>query len=73
MSDDVKKVLDKAMSDPAFLQRLQAEPKKTVAELGVALSDEEAATLQAMSLDDLRTFAAEYRSATDPSRRRAAC
>jgi hypothetical protein len=73
MNDDVTKVLDKAMSDPAFLTRLLAAPKQTVAELGIVLSDEEAATIQAMSLDDMKTFAAEHRSATDPGRRRAAC
>lgn len=70
---EVETLLDKALSDEAFLTRLLSKPRETAREVGVALSEDEASTFTTMSADDIRAFAAEYRASTDPARRRAAC
>ena len=70
---EVEKLLEKAESDAGFLGRLVSTPKAAAQELGVTLSDDEASTLQGMTADDVRSFASEYRSTTDPAKRRAAC
>jgi hypothetical protein len=70
---ETDKLLNKADSDGGFLTRLIAAPREAAGELGITLSDDEAATLGAMSADEFRSFAAEYRSAVDPEKRRAAC
>jgi hypothetical protein len=72
-TDDTHRLLDRATGDASFLERLLRDPQAAAAELGVTLDDEEAKTIASMSADDVRTFAREYRSATDPSMRRAAC
>ncbi len=71
--DDVTKILDRAMSDATYLERLLADPAKAAGEVGATMTPDEAATLQKMSADELRQFAAEYKSSTDPAKRRAAC
>jgi len=70
---DTETLLDRALGDAAFMKRLVADPKAAASEVGVALADDDAATIAGMTEDDVRTFANEYRSATDPSMRRAAC
>jgi len=71
--EQVETLLTKAESDPAFVGRLLTAPRTAAAELGITLDDQEVDTLSKMGADDLRTFIAEYRSATDPEKRRAAC
>ena len=71
--DQVDTILKRATTDGAFLDRLLSKPRETAQELGVSLSDEEAATVSAMSKDEFHAFAAEYRSAVDSGKRRAAC
>lgn len=70
---DTETLLDRAVADEAYLARLLADPKSAAAEVGVALDDDDARTIAGMTADDVRTFAAEHRAATDPSMRRAAC
>jgi ribosomal protein L6P/L9E len=70
---EVEAILSKAESDDAFLGRLLADPRAAAAEVGATLSDTEVQTLKGMNREDVRAFAAEYRSATDPEKRRAAC
>lgn len=70
---EVEELLLKAEEDGAFLGRLLADPAAAAGELGVALGEGEIETLRGMSPDEVRSFAAEYRSATDPDKRRAAC
>ena len=66
-------LLKRALTDGAFLSRLLTDPHKAGTEIGVTLSDEEAKAIAAMSADEVLKFAGDYRSATDPSMRRAAC
>lgn len=68
-----EQLLDRALTDATFMSRLLKNPKEAAAELGVALTDDEATTIASMSAEDVRTFANEHKSATDPSMRRAAC
>lgn len=70
---EVDTLLAKADGDAGFLARLIAAPREAAGELGVTLTDDEVATFRTMSADDVRSFAAEYRAATDPEKRRAAC
>lgn len=72
-ADDVTKILDRALADATYLNRLLAEPAAAASELGATMTDEEVATIKKMSADELKQFAAEYRSSTDPAKRRAAC
>jgi hypothetical protein len=71
--EQTEKLLDRATSDASFHARLLKDPRATARELGVDLTDEEASTIASMSADDVRTFAQQHRSATDPAMRRAAC
>jgi hypothetical protein len=71
--DDATKLISQALSEPQFLEQLLADPKKTSASVGVQLSEDEVSTLQAMTVDEFKTFASEYQNATDPAKRRAAC
>jgi hypothetical protein len=71
--DQTEKLLDRALSDAGFLERLLRDPRAAAGELSIALSDDEAQTLASMSADDVRTFASDYRAVTDPAKRRAAC
>ncbi len=71
--DDTDKLLDKALADASFMERLLRDPSATAKELGLELSADESKTIATMSADDVRTFAKQHRAATDPSMRRAAC
>lgn len=71
--DQIEKVLNRALSDEAFLQELLGNPRAAAGQLGVTFSDEEVDTLGKMTREELLAFAAEYRSTTDHSKRRAAC
>ena len=66
-------LLDRALGDADFMKRLIADPKAAAKDAGITLGDDDAATISGMTEDDVRTFANEYRAATDPSMRRAAC
>jgi hypothetical protein len=66
-------MISRALQDEAFLGRLLAAPREAARELGVSLEETEATTLQALSPEEFRAFAADYLATTDPSRRRAAC
>ena len=72
-ADDVTKILDRALADDTYLKRLLAEPAAAAGELGATMTDDEVATIKKMSADELKQFAAEHRSSTDPAKRRAAC
>ncbi|MGE0708202.1 MAG: hypothetical protein AB7N76_01055 [Planctomycetota bacterium] len=71
--DQIEQLIAKSEQEPAFLERLIAQPRTAAAEVGVTLEDEEVETFAAMTVEDLEDFAAEYRAAADPDRRRAAC
>ena len=73
IGQDVDKLLAKALSESTYLDRLVASPREAAAEIGVTLGDDEVATFRAMTPDDVRAFAADYRAQTDPDKRRAAC
>ena len=72
-ADDVTKILDRALADETYLARLLSDPSSAAGELDATMTDEEIATIRKMSADELKQFAAEYRSSTDPAKRRAAC
>jgi hypothetical protein len=72
-NEQMDKILEHALSEDSYLDRLLADPRTAVAEHGATLSDDEVATVKGMSKGELRSFAQGYRSATDPGRRRAAC
>ena len=72
-NEQMTKVLDQIVADDAFCDALGKDPRAAVKSHGVTLTDEEAAAVQGMSRDELRAFASEYKGATDPSKRRAAC
>jgi hypothetical protein len=72
-TEQMEQILDRALDDDAFLDRLLADPRAAVGEVGAALSDAEVDTVKGMSRDELRAFAAEYKAETDPDKRRAAC
>ncbi len=72
-SEQMDLILDKIDRDDAFRDRLLADPAAAAAEHGATLTAEEIATISAMSADELRAFASDYRASTDPSKRRAAC
>jgi len=59
--------------DDAFVSALLSDPRAAVAELGIALTDDEVTTLTSLSADEFRAFVQEYRTVTDPAKRRAAC
>lgn len=71
--DDVNKILEKALSDDAYLGRLLADPKAAAGELGAEMTTDEVDTLKKMSVAEFKQFAAEYGQSTDPAKRRAAC
>ena len=71
--EEVDTLVRKTLADDEFAGRLVADPTSAASELGLSLDDETASILQGMSLDEVRAFAEEYRSATDPDQRRAAC
>ncbi|HJL04048.1 MAG TPA: Os1348 family NHLP clan protein [Polyangiaceae bacterium LLY-WYZ-15_(1-7)] len=71
--DQIETLIEKTLGDDGFAKRLVADPKAAASELGLELDAETAETLAGMSVDDVRAFADEYRSATDPDKRRAAC
>jgi hypothetical protein len=70
---DTETLLDRALGDADFMTRLLADPKAAAKDAGITLTDDDATTIASMTADDVRTFANEYRAATDPSMRRAAC
>lgn len=70
---DVTKILERALADSAYRDRLLADPNAAAAELGETFTADEAAAVKAMSADEFKQFAAEYASSTDPAKRRAAC
>ncbi len=72
-TQQMDQILDKALNDDEFLERLHTSPRETVAEVGAELTDTEVDTVKGMSKDELRAFAAEYKAETDPDKRRAAC
>lgn len=72
-SEQAEKLIALALGDAGFLARLIEDPKAAAGSQGIALTDDEASTLSGMSADEFQAFADEYRSATDPSKRRAAC
>lgn len=72
-NEQMIQVLDKIADDDAFCDALAGDPRAAVKPLGVTLTDDEAAAVAGLSRDELRAFASEYRGATDPSKRRAAC
>jgi hypothetical protein len=72
-NDQVETILNRALSDEAFLARLLASPAEAAKEIGVSLSPQEVGTLKGLSPEEFRAFASEYRSVTDPAKRRAAC
>jgi hypothetical protein len=71
--DDVTKILDRALADSAYLDTLLADPAKAAGEVGATMTPDEIATLKGMTADEFKQFAAEYKSSTDPAKRRAAC
>ena len=70
---DVNKILERALANASYRDRLLADPVAAAIEVGTTITDDEAATLKTMSVAELEQFAAEYRSSTDPAKRRAAC
>ena len=70
---ETETLLDRALGDADFMTRLLADPKAAAKDAGITLTDDDATTIAGMTADDVRTFANEYRAATDPSMRRAAC
>jgi putative modified peptide len=72
-SEQMDKIIDRIATDDAYRDRFLADPAAAAAEHGATLSAEETATIRDMTGDELRAFASEYRSSTDPSKRRAAC
>ncbi|MFO0738266.1 MAG: Os1348 family NHLP clan protein [Labilithrix sp.] len=70
---DITSILERALADGAYLERLLADPNAAAAEVGAKLSDDEAAAVKGMTADEFRQFAAEYAASTDPAKRRAAC
>ncbi|CAN5899916.1 hypothetical protein BH11GEM2_BH11GEM2_14190 [soil metagenome] len=62
-----------AQQSPEFLGQLLSNPTATAATKGITLTEEEAATLSALSADEFQAFADDYKNATDPAKRRAAC
>jgi hypothetical protein len=72
-ADDVTKILDRALEDETYLARLLSDPAGAAGELNATMTDEEIATIRKMSADELKQFAAEHKSSTDPAKRRAAC
>ena len=70
---ETETLLDRALGDADFMTRLLADPKAAAKDAGITLTDDDATTIASMTADDVRTFANEYRAATDPSMRRAAC
>jgi hypothetical protein len=49
---ELDKLVDKAMNDPKYLERLLASPKDAAKELGVDLTAEEIAQIKPLSLRD---------------------
>ena len=72
-NEQLETVITRALSDEAFLDRLLKAPEAAAQEIGVPLSEEEISTIRGMTPDEFRTFASDYRSVTDPAKRRAAC
>jgi hypothetical protein len=64
---------ERLVEDRSFAERLVRSPRAVAAEIGVTLDDEQVRALSSMSASEAIEFASEYRSATDPSKRRAAC
>jgi len=71
--EETETLIAKTIEDDEFAARLVADPAAAAKELGLDLDAETVETLSGMSVDDVRAFAEEYRSATDPEHRRAAC
>lgn len=73
MSDPISRIIERSEREPAFLDRLLSDPRAAVSDMSVSLSDDEVATLTSLTSDEFRAFAAEFKSVSDPERRRAAC
>lgn len=52
MRPELNKLVEKAMAEPAYLQRLMASPVEAAREMGVELTEEELAQMKPLNVSD---------------------
>jgi hypothetical protein len=72
-TDRLQVLAARMVEDRSFTERLLQTPRSVAAEIGVSLSDDEVRALSSMTVPEAIEFASEYRTAVDPTKRRAAC